>query len=105
MNTLPRSAVGRQAVSNTVPFGTRLPRHLRILAVGLGLALRDRAEFAGVGHDHGVAERGHQARDPRAVRAGLHHKRRARITGAERGQHLAGVGQRFLNEDVMTCVG
>ena len=41
---------------------------------------------------------GQQPRDPRAVRARLHHERRARIPGAKRGHHFARVHDRFLGE-------
>ena len=57
-------------------------------------------QLAGVGHDHRMAQRGQQPRNPRAVRAGLHDGRRARIPGAKRGQHFARVHNRFLGEDL-----
>lgn len=51
------------------------------------------AQFAGVDHDRRVTERGHQARNPRAVRARFHAHGHARIPGAKRGHPFTGVGR------------
>ncbi len=47
-----------------------------------------------------MAERAQQARHPRAVGARFPHEGRGRIAGGERGEHLLGIGDGFLGDDV-----
>lgn len=75
-------------------------QHARVLLVALGLALRDGADLAGVGHVDLVAERREQPAHPRRVRARLHHDGGSGIALREGGQAGAVVDDHLLGDDV-----
>lgn len=74
--------------------------HPGVRLVVLGLALRDGAQLAGVGHDHRVPQGFQQPADPRAVRAGLHHAGGSGVLVRKRCQALAGVDDFRFGEDL-----
>jgi hypothetical protein len=93
------AAVGNRAEQRGID-ATEAGEHACVLFVALGLALRDRAEFAGIGHPHAVAKFFQQPAHPRRVRAGLQDEGRRGVALGEGPEALAGVGDFFLGENL-----